>query len=110
MQHLPTSKPKLKSPFLDKIDVESLKKDIPKYAEFLPKDAAASWQTWLENLETNILCIPEDPVWPLDVLKVAKQVRPEIISDTLPDTLVERQLIVSNNPFDRLVLFEFQLF
>ena len=67
IQSLPTGKPNLVTPSLAKLDVDALRRDIPRFQQNMPKEAADAWEGWFNRLD-GLTCVPETYNWPVEVL------------------------------------------
>lgn len=76
------------SPSLAKLDVESLKRDIPKYRQNLPKAASNSWERWLNKID-DLIIVPDDYDWPVQKLKKAVRTEPANLTAHLSADLLE---------------------
>ena len=84
---IPTGKPSLVKPTLNKIDVEALKRDLKKFEELHPLGVSRAWAQWLQEIEKR-LEIPDHWEWPLKILEGCSKVqRPVIEAFTIPDNL-----------------------
>ena len=76
-QSVPSGKPNLVSPSLAKLDLEALKRDIPnKYPQNMPQAASEYWKAWLRDVESKIISVPDNYIWPVDKLKSASRTAP----------------------------------
>ena len=48
---IPTGKPSLVQPTLNKIDVEALKRDLKKFEENYPVRVSRAWAQWLQDID-----------------------------------------------------------
>ena len=81
-------KPALVQPTLDKIDVEGLRRDISKFRQHYPEQAANSWQNWLDRVH-DLVELPDEWEWPVDKLSDADHVRPTAADTTAPEHLTQ---------------------
>ena len=71
---IPTKRPSLVEPTLNKIDVEALKRDLKKIEEHYPVRVLWAWAQWLQDIE-KLLELPNHSQWPLDILKRCPKVQ-----------------------------------
>ena len=84
---IPTERPSLVQPTLNKIDVEALKRDLKKFEEHYPVRVSRAWAQWLQDID-KLLELPNHLQWPLDILKRCPKVqRPASEDITVPDHL-----------------------
>ena len=87
IKSIPTERPNLVRPTLNKIDVEALKRDLKKGGEHYPVGNSRAWTQWLQNVD-KLLELPTDWEWPLDILKRCSKVqRPANEDIIIPDHL-----------------------
>ncbi|XP_068680383.1 uncharacterized protein [Montipora foliosa] len=90
LKSVPNGKPNLVSPSLAKLDLEALKRDIPnKYPQNMPQAASEYWKAWLRDVESKIISVPDNYIWPVDKLKTASRTAPPPSAAQLPDDLLE---------------------
>ena len=70
---IPTGKPNLVQPTLNKIDVEALKRDLKKFEENYPVGVSRAWARWLQDID-KLLELPNHWEWPLDILQRCSRV------------------------------------
>ena len=75
VQSLPIGKPKLVTPSLVKMDIEALRRDIPRYHQNMPKEAADVWEGWFSHLD-ELTCVPDSYCWPIDKLRQSARTAP----------------------------------
>jgi len=91
IQSLPNGKPNLVTPSLVKLDVDALRRDIPRYHHNMPKEAADAWEGWLNQLD-GLTQVPESYNWPVDVLKKSTRTEPAPpVAQISPDLLELRE-------------------
>ena len=86
MQTLPSGKPSLVQPTLNKIDLEALKKDLKKFEEHYPARVSHAWSQWVQDID-KLLEIPSDWVWPLEILQNSSKLRTATEDVPIPDHL-----------------------
>ena len=67
IKSIPTERPNLVQPTLNKIDVEALKRDLQKFEEYYPVGISRAWTQWLKDVD-KLLELPTDLEWQLDIL------------------------------------------
>ena len=67
IKSIPTERPNLVQPTLNKIDVEALKRDLQKFEEYYPVGISRAWTQWLQDVDKR-LEVPTDLEWQLDIL------------------------------------------
>jgi len=91
LKSLPNGKPNLATPSLVKLDVDALRRDIPRYHHNMPKEAADAWEGWLNQLD-GLTQVPESYNWPVDVLKKSTRTEPAPpVAQISPDLLESRE-------------------
>ena len=91
LQSVPTGQPKLVTPSLAKLDVDALRRDIPRYQHNMPKEASDTWEKWLHQLD-ELTFVPASYCCPIE--KLAKSARTEPAPPTsliAPDLLELRE-------------------
>ena len=83
---MPTGKPGLVQPTLNKIDAEALKRDLKKFEENYSDKVSRVWDQWLQDLK-KLLELPVEWVWPLEILQRCPKVRPSLEDVALPGNL-----------------------
>ena len=78
---LPTGKPNLVQPTLNKIDVEALKRDLKKFEENYPVRVSRAWAQWLQDID-KLLELPNHWEWPLDILQGCSRV-PRLVNEDI---------------------------
>lgn len=77
------------------IDIEGMRKDIPKFYNFMPPSAVDQWKERLQHLEGWLLRVPEQPYWPLeDLVQATRPVLPVSNEETMASlqTLRDKEL------------------
>ena len=87
LQSVPTGQPKLVTPSLAKLDVDALRRDIPRYQHNMPKEASDIWEKWLHQLD-ELTFVPASYCCPIE--KLAKSARTE---PTPPASLIAPDLL-----------------
>ena len=84
---IPTGKPSLVQPTLNKIDVEALKRDLKKIEENYPVRVSRAWAQWLQDID-KLLELPNHWEWPLEILQRCSRV-PRLVNEdiSIPDHL-----------------------
>lgn len=82
-QTLPTGKPNLVKPTLDKVELEALRKDLKKFEENYPARVSRAWTKWVQDVD-KLLELPVSWDWPLDILMTCSKVRPATEDVTIP--------------------------
>ena len=91
IQSLPNGKPNLVTPSLTKLDVDALRRDIPRYHHNMPKEAADVWEGWLDRLN-GLTHVPDSYNWPVDVLKKCARTEPAPpVAQISPDLMELRE-------------------
>ena len=54
IKSIPTERPNLVQPTLNKIDVEALKRDLKKFEEHHPVGISRAWTQWLQDVEKRL--------------------------------------------------------
>ncbi|XP_015766553.1 PREDICTED: uncharacterized protein LOC107345364 [Acropora digitifera] len=78
---IPTGKPNLVQPTLNKIDVEALKRDLKKFEENYPVGVSRAWARWLQDID-KLLELPNHWEWPLDILQRCSRV-PRLVNEDI---------------------------
>lgn len=81
-QTLPTEKPSLVKPTLDKVELEALKKDLKKFKNY-PARVSRAWTKWVQDVD-KLLELPVKWDWPLNILENCSKVRPATEDVTIP--------------------------
>lgn len=55
--------------------MDALRRDIPKYHQNMPKEAADAWEGWLYQLD-GLTHVPDNYNWPVDMLKTSNRTEP----------------------------------
>ena len=84
---MPTSKPNLIQPSLNKIDADALTRDLRKFQDNYPKGVFEAWSQWVQNID-KLLQFRTEWEWPLDILQNCDKVRPAIQDVAVPDHLI----------------------
>ena len=79
---IPTGKPSLVQPALNKIDVEALKKDLKKFEENYPVGVSRAWAQWLQDID-KLLELPNHWEWPLEILQRCSRVQ-RLVNEDIP--------------------------
>ena len=87
-QAMPSGKPNLVTPSLTKLDVEALKRGIPKYHLNMPQPASSTWEQCLGKID-GLTFVPESYEWPVTKLKNARRTELAPPSAHLPPDLLE---------------------
>ena len=88
-QSVPNGKPNLVSPSLAKLDLEALKRDIPnKYPQYA-QAPSEYWKAWLRDVESKIISVPDNYIWPVDKVKTASRTAPPPSAAQLSGDLLE---------------------
>ena len=84
---IPTGKPNLVQPTLNKIDVGALKRDRKKFEENYPVRVSRAWAQWLQDID-KLLELPNHWEWPLEILQRCSRV-PRLVNEdiSIPDHL-----------------------
>jgi len=69
-----------------KIDLEGLKRDLKKFEDHYPKEAATFWSQWVSKVD-ELLALPEEWEWPMDKIVNCPKIRPSSADCTVPDSL-----------------------
>ena len=87
-----SGKPNLVTPSLAKLDLETLKRDIPnKYLQNMPQAASDAWKAWLEDVESELTSVPAQIYdWPVDKLKTARRTAPHRSDAQIPNDVLEQ--------------------
>ena len=104
VQNTPDGTPTTVHPKSDKLDIPTLKQDIPKFATWLTSEATTEWQKFLSDLPDKLLGQTDDTRWPMEDLfehsmqdNHSNHHQPSIITDTsiggniLADMFAEEQ-------------------
>lgn len=84
---IPTERPRLVQPTLNKIDVEALKRDLKKFEEHYPVGVSRAWAQWLQDID-KLLELPNHSQWPLEILERCPKIQRTANEDiTIPDHL-----------------------
>lgn len=86
MQTLPSEKPNLVKPSLDKVEIEALKRDLKKIEENYPAHVSRAWAQWVQDAD-KLLEFPVQWDWPLELLEKCTKVRPGIEDVSIPGHL-----------------------
>lgn len=81
LKTIPTGKPNLVQPTLNKIDVEALKRDLKKFEENYPVGVSRAWARWLQDID-KLLELPNHWEWPLDILQRCSRV-PRLVNEDI---------------------------
>ena len=73
-------------PVLTKIDVDGLKRDLNKFQEYTPEEAATFWSQWVTKVDI-LVDLPEKWEWTLDKILNSNKIRPSSVDCTMPDNL-----------------------
>ena len=73
--------PALLSPSADKMDLDKLLRDIPKYQPWIPVSAFEEWKSFAENASSTFTELNEHVLWIPPILKVAAEDRSETSGD-----------------------------
>ncbi|XP_068752651.1 uncharacterized protein [Montipora capricornis] len=88
LKSIPTSKPNLIQPSLNKIDADALRRDLRKFQDNYPKGVFEAWSQWVQNID-KLLQLPTEWEWPLDIiLQNCDKVGPAIQDVAVPGHLI----------------------
>ena len=65
-------------PGFAKIDVETLRRELPKVDDNFPTEAAKRWRDWVEDSD-SLANVPAEYDWPLDALVTATRCYPSAV-------------------------------
>jgi len=97
---------------LRSIDVEGMRKDIPKFYKLMPPSAVDQWKERLLHLDSWLLSVLERPYWPLvDLLRATRPSIPESEEEALASLQLLRdkelapikEVILKNRNIARLI-------
>ena len=78
--------PALLSPSADKMDLDKLLRDIPKYQPWIPVSVFEEWKSFAENASSTFTELNEDVLWMPPILKVAAEDRSATFGDKTVST------------------------
>ena len=88
------------SPSPAKFELKALKRDIPnKYPQNMPQAASEYKKARLRDVESKIISVPDNYIWPVDKLKIASRTAPLPRAAQLPNDLLElREREIQSTP------------
>ena len=87
LKSMPTTKPSLIQPTLNKIDSDALRRDLKKFQDNYPKGVFEAWSQWVQNIN-KLLQLPTEWEWHLDTLQNCEKLRPAIQDVAVPGHLI----------------------
>ena len=88
LQSVPTGQPKLVTPSLAKLDVDALRRDIPRYQHNMPKEASDTWEKWLHQLD-ELTFVPASHCCPIEKLANSARTEPATPASLIALDLLE---------------------